>query len=225
LINLYGHYQILPIEDTKFKRYLSKIYYDNFHEVTNAEAVRNVVQLLAAKAVFEGDTITLHLRTAWLHNDDDTTTNSIYYDLSDEKNRCVKITADEWTILDSQTDVLFRRSNHQIPQIEPLSVDNLDDQDDVLEQFITLLNIKNKNDRLLLKCYIVSLFISDIPQVILILLGEQGGAKSTLQDLVRSLVDPSILRNLTFSSNGNEFVQQLSHNYIVYYDNVLVIQE
>ena len=144
-------------------------------------------------------------------------------DMSDEKNRCVKITSDGWTILENQTDVLFRDYDHQIPQIEPY--DNLDDQDDVLEQFITLLNIKNKHDRLLLKCYIVSLFIPDIPHVILILLGEQGGAKSTLQELVRSLVDPSILKNLTFPSTENEFVQQLSHNYIVYYDNVSVIQE
>ena len=59
----------------------------------------------------------------------------------------------------------------------------------------------------------------------MILLGEQGGAKSTLQELVRSLVDPSILKNLTFPSNENEFVQQLSHNYIVNYDNVSAIQE
>jgi hypothetical protein len=71
----------------------------------------------------------------------------------------------------------------------------------------------------------VSLFIPDIPQVVLILLGEQGGAKSTLQELVRSLVDPSILKNLTLPPNENEFVIQLSHSYIVYYDNVSAIQE
>ena len=50
LINIYDYYAILPIEDTKFRRYLSKLYYDNLKEVPNAEAVRNVVQLLAAKA-------------------------------------------------------------------------------------------------------------------------------------------------------------------------------
>jgi hypothetical protein len=220
LINIYDHYEILPIEDTKFRRYLSKFFYDNFNEVPNAEAVRNVVQLLAAKSIFEGDTITLHLRTAWSNS---YTQEAIYYDLSDEKNRCVRIASDSWKILENQTDTLFRRYNHQVPQIEPL--DNLDDQDNVLDQFITLLNIKNYDDRLLLKCYIVSLFIPEIAQVILILLGEQGGAKSTLQELVKMLVDPSITKTFTFPRDTSEFIQQLSHNYLVYYDNISVIQD
>lgn len=84
LINIYDHYEVLPIEDTKFRRYLSKLYYDNLKEVPNSEAVRNVVQLLAAKAIFEGETITLHLRAAWSKHV--TTTNAIFYDMSDEIN-------------------------------------------------------------------------------------------------------------------------------------------
>ena len=39
------------------------------------------------------------------------------------------------------------------------------------------------------------------------------------------LVDPSITKTFTFPRDTNEFIQQLSHNYIVYYDNVSVIQE
>lgn len=178
---------------------------------------------MEAKSFFEGDTIPLHLRVAWSNPDN---TDSIYYDLSDSKNRCVKITPDIWTILENQTDVLFRRYNHQLPQIEPTSVDNLDDQDDdIFDQFMNLLNIINHNDRLLLKCYIISLFIPEIAHVILILLGEQGGAKSTLQELIKMLVDPSIIKTVTFPKDTNEFIQQLSHNYLVYYDNVSVIKD
>jgi hypothetical protein len=223
LVNINDHYEVLPIEDAKFRKYLSISYYDKLNEIPNTEAVRNVIQHLAAKSTFKGDTITLHLRTAWSNNNE--IRDSIYYAMSDNKNRCVKITSDGWTILERQTDILFKRYNHQIPQIEPVSVDNLDDKEDVLEQFITLLNIKNYNDRLLLKCYIVSLFIPDIPHVILILLGEQGGAKSTLQELIKMLVDPSITKTFTFPKDTNEFIQQLSHNYLVYYDNVSAIQD
>ena len=39
------------------------------------------------------------------------------------------------------------------------------------------------------------------------------------------LVDPSITQTLTFPRDSNEFIQQLSHNYIAYYDNVSVIQD
>ena len=48
--------------------------------------------------------------------------------------------------------------------------------------------------------------------------GEQGSAKSTLQELIKMLVDPSIVNTLTFPRDINELIQQLSHNYIAYYD-------
>lgn len=82
-----------------------------------------------------------------------------------------------------------------------------------------------KDTTLLLKCYIISLFIPEIPKPILLLHGEQGGAKSTFQELIQMLVDPSITQTLTFPRDSNEFIQQLSHNYIAYYDNVSVIQD
>ena len=55
--------------------------------------------------------------------------------------------------------------------------------------------------------------------------GEQGSAKSTLQELVKMLIDPSYVKTFTFPRDSNEFIQQLSHNYIVYYDNISEIKE
>ncbi|HEX2409386.1 MAG TPA: hypothetical protein VHJ38_19455 [Nitrososphaeraceae archaeon] len=55
--------------------------------------------------------------------------------------------------------------------------------------------------------------------------GEQGSAKSTLQKLIKMLVDPSTVRTLTFPRDINELVQQLSHYYVAYYDNVSYIKE
>jgi hypothetical protein len=39
------------------------------------------------------------------------------------------------------------------------------------------------------------------------------------------LVDPSMITTLTFPRDSNEFIQQLSHNLIAYYDNVSIIQD
>jgi site-specific recombinase XerD len=47
---------------------------------------------------------------------------------------------------------------------------------------------------------------------ILMLHGEQGSAKTTLQELIKTLVYPSIVKTLTFPRDINELVQQLSHN-------------
>lgn len=251
LVKIYDHNEVLAIESTKFRRYLSKLYYDKFeNKIANSESIKNAIQILEAKADFEGQTIPLHLRTAWSsnNNDDDKNKGSIYYDLTDPKNRCVKITSDGWIIVNNQIEVLFRKYNHLSPQVEPLSIkktrttittmreeeieslETLKDDTDaidakILNEFMTLFNVKEEDNKLLLKCYIISLFIPDIPKPILLLHGEQGGAKSTFQELIKMLVDPSGIQTLTFPRDSNEFIQQLSHNYIVYYDNVSVIHD
>jgi len=121
------------------------------------------------------------------------------------------------------------RYNHLTPQVEPFSqiadTDSIDSK--MFDVFTTLFNVKKKDqdNTLLLKCYIISLFIPDIPKPVLVLHGEQGGAKSTFQELIKMLVDPSTTQTFTFPRDSNEFIQQLSHNYIVYYDNVSVIQD
>ena len=232
LVMLLDHYEVLPIDSTKFKRYLLKLYYDTYEgRIANTEAINSAVQQLEAKSFFEGQTIPLHLRVAWSdENDKDT----IYYDISDAKNRCVRITPDGWNIVNNQNEVLFRKYNHLSPQVEPALLSAVLDSKDgmdskMFDEFMSLFNMKNnendKDNTLLLKCYIISLFIPDIPKPILLLHGEQGGAKSTFQELIKMLVDPSITQTLTFPRDTNEFIQQLSHNYTAYYDNVSVIQE
>ena len=90
---------------------------------------------------------------------------------------------------------------------------------------MNLLNIRDEHNRLLLKCYIIGLFIPEVPKPILMLHGEQGSAKSTLQELVKMLIDPSIIRTLAFPKDNNELVQKLSHNFISYFDNVSDIRD
>ena len=104
-----------------------------------------------------------------------------------------------------------------------MTIDNKDNK--IFDKFIDLLNVKDYHNKLLLKCYIVSLFIPGIAKPILMLHGEQGSAKTTLQELIKMLVDPSIVKTLTFPRDINELVQQLSHNYIAYYENLSSIKE
>lgn len=127
IVMINDHYQTLPINSTKFKRYLSKLYYDNYEgRIANTESINSAVLHLEAKAFYEGQTIPLHLRVAWSNPD---TTNTIYYDMSDAKNRCVKITPDGWNIVNNQIEVLIRKYNHLSPQVEPTLSSVLDSND------------------------------------------------------------------------------------------------
>ena len=96
---------------------------------------------------------------------------------------------------------------------------------DILDKFINLFNVQGDKNRLLLKCYIISLFIPGIPKVILNLHGEEGAAKTTLQELIKMLVDPSPMKTSSFLRDTNEFVQQLAHNYVMAYDNISIMRD
>ena len=152
------HFEVLYTDRSKFQSYLSKLYYDNCEKKTaNAEAINNAIRTLGAKAIFEGQTIPLYLRLAWSNVE---TKHAIFYDLSDEKRRCVKITKDSgWEFVDNQIEILFKRFGHQSPQIEPLH----DYESKTFDNFIDSLNIKNESHKLLVKIGIVSLLIPDIP--------------------------------------------------------------
>ena len=120
LVKIKDYYDVLSVEGTKFKRYLSKLYYDsedgNNKKIAGTEVLNSVVHHLQADAEFDGKTIPLHLRTAWSNQD---TKDAIYYDMSDEKRRCIKVTKDGWKIVENQIEVLFKRYNHLKPQVEP----------------------------------------------------------------------------------------------------------
>ena len=84
------HKKILRIESNAFKRYLVKLYYDSTHGIIGIESVKTVIQILQARAEYDGDTYPLALRIAW-HD------NNIIYDLTNDKWQCIKISSEGWT--------------------------------------------------------------------------------------------------------------------------------
>jgi hypothetical protein len=210
LITVCEHLEILRVESNAFRRFLTKLYYDSEGKIIGSEAVKNVVSILQARADFEGPTYPLSLRVAW-HNDD------IYYDMTNDNWSCVRITPQEWQLVDKTPIPMFMRYT-QISQADAIRDYPLD----IFDQFLGLTNLKreNEDDRLLLMVYIVSLFIPDIPHVMLVLHGEKGSAKSTLQTLIKMLVDPAKPRLLTVYKDEKEFIQQLAHNHVAFYDNL-----
>jgi hypothetical protein len=167
------HTEILRVESNAFRRYLTKLYHDSTQEIIGSESVKNVIQILQARAEYDGETYPLSLRVAW-HNDD------IYFDMTNDKWECVRITPQGWQLERRTPHPMFTRYT-QMSQVDPVK----DYPDDIFEKFLELTNLKNGSkkldDRLLLKVYIVTLFIPEIPHAMLVLHGEKGSSKSTLQ--------------------------------------------
>jgi hypothetical protein len=221
-IKINGHVETLGLDSLRFKNWLFRFFYKNTNEISS-EQVENTIKVLKSEAEFNENRKKLELRVAKATIGDEHT---FYYDLTNSNWSAVKITSQGWSI-ENNPPILFRRYNNQLPQVNPISsLLAIDDKDDnILDKFVDLLNVKDDDNKLLLKCYIVSLFIPGIAKPILMLHGEQGSAKSTLQELIKMLVDPSIVKTLTFPRDIHELIQKLSHNYIAYFDNVSAIKE
>jgi hypothetical protein len=203
-----GHKEVIKIESGKFKRLLVKLFYENVGYIPKQSTIDGWIHMFHAFADFEGTTHPLSLRVAWYDN-------CIFYDLTNDSWSCVKITPQGWQVEDKTPIPMFTRYN-QTPQVSPLR----EYPADIFDQFLSLTNLKRVDDKLLLMVYIVTLFIPDIPHAMLVLHGEKGSAKSTLQTLIKLLVDPAKPRLLTVYKDPKEFIQQLAHNHVAFYDNL-----
>jgi len=233
------HSEILPLSSRRFRNWVARILYNEENIVIDSNTLKDSIGVLSARAVFDsGDPIKLNLRVAQhkepiVYGDNKATNSSNlklvwYYDLTNKDWEFIEITSDGWNKVKSNDLILFRRFNNQMAQVYP----SKEYSPDIFDRFIKLLftsNIKDEDNRkdyeLLLKCYIVSLFIPEIPKVVLMPHGHQGSAKSTMMESIKMSVDPSVIKTLSFPRDKNELIQQMSHNFVTLYDNVSTLSK
>ncbi len=222
-VNIKDHMELINLESQRFEHWVYRklVIPGSLSPILPKPVqVQTVLAYLKAHAEFDAERRILYLRVAI----DDHDHNTIHYDLTNEQWQVVKIIPEGWLIEEKPT-VMFRRQNNQLPQVMP----SRDYDKNTFDKFINLLNINREEHKLLLKCYIIALLISDIPKAILMLHGEPNSAKTTCLELIRMLIDQVSTKTLSIKSVKNndnaEIVQQLDHNYLPYYDNISFIPE
>lgn len=208
LIQIKDHDEVHSLNSRAFKQIVSGFFWDEEEDIITSSSLQSVILTLGAKAYSEGFSYELHNRVAW--ND-----SAICYDLTNSKWEIVKITPEGWEVAKPQKP-LFKRYTHQMPQVKPTTPMDLD-------KFIDLFKFKTDNDKLIVKVWVVTNFIPDIPHPLLVAFGPQGSTKSFLFKLMKKLVDPSVLLVLSFPKDRMELVQKISHHYFVPLDNVSYI--
>lgn len=198
---------VFAIEDSAYKSILAKRLWDAKGKVPNGHAVDGAVSVLAGKAVHEGKKIELRNRVA---KEGDV----LWYDLSDNEGRAVRITKEGYVVVDDPP-ILFQRYSHQLPQVPPSPPDQADAS--LLLQFVTL--SKPEQHHLLL-VWLAVCFIPDIPHPIINFYGAQGSSKTVLARMLKMIIDPSLLETISPSVNTYDLIQKLSHHWFLFFDNL-----
>jgi len=204
-IPINGHREIWSLRSKFFKQWLVRRYYEQTDKSPNNEAIRQALNVIEAKAVFDGPEIKLNLRVAERDG-------ALWYDLADGAWQAVKITPDGWEVVDNPP-ILFRRFKNTAAQVLPQRGGSLE----ALRKYI---NLKDDEDWLLLIALIAHAFVPGIPHAIPVFYGDKGSAKTTAQRVIRKLIDPAVRDTMTLPTDKNELALMLMTNYAPCFDNL-----
>src|ERR1700730_354031 len=126
-----GHRETWPIRSKRFRGWLRRCYYQATGEAASAAEIRSVLDLLEARAQFDGPERIVHIRTAECAG-------RIYLDLADEHWRAVDIGPEGWKVMGCPP-VRFRRPAGMLPLPVP-------EQGGSIETLQSFLNLASRND-------------------------------------------------------------------------------
>ena len=200
-----GHQETWPIRSKRFRAFLRRSYYQATGEAASAAAIRSALDLLEARAQFDGPERRVHVRVA-------EHAGRIYLDLADEHWRAVEIGPEGWRVVDAPP-VRFRRP----AGILPLPVPERGGSIDALH---SLLNLSNRNDFVLIVAWLLAALRAGGPYPLLAISGEQGSAKTVLSKLLKALIDPNTAPVRALSREQRELMIAANNSYLLAFDNL-----
>ena len=202
-----NHREIFPLCGKKFKFWLSGVYYKETAKSVNNDTLQQVMSTLSAKAIFDsGEPIPLHTRIAKDGSE-------FWYDLSCENWQAVHITSKGWSV--KEPPIMFKRFGHQKAQVMPQQGGNV-------RKILNYIPLEGDFDFLLL-VWVISSLIPDIPHPAPIVYGEKGAAKTTVNEFLKMLIDPSSLKTLHLSSDQRNLAVNLDQHHFLPFDNISYI--
>src|SRR5262249_44783148 len=140
-IMIEGHRETWPIRSKRFRAWLRRRYYESTGEGASAAEIRSALDLLEARAQFDGPGRAVHIRIA-------EHAGHIYLDLADEHWRAVEITPDGWRVI-GRPPIRFRRPAGILPLPVP-------EQGASIEALNPFLNLSSRNDFVLIVAWLLA---------------------------------------------------------------------
>jgi hypothetical protein len=208
-IRVDGHWENHPVRSRAFQLLLLRLYYCDTGESPGAQAIRAATDLFEARALFDGEECSVHLRVA-------EHAGRLYLDLCDRAWRAIEIDAGGWRVLE-RPPARFRRTRGSQPLPEPERGGSLDD----LRPFFNV----DHHGWILIRAFLVAALRPGFPLPILVAKGEQGAGKSTACRVISSLIDPrtSALRGIP--REVRDLTAAAQNSWLVCFDNLSRLPE
>lgn len=203
-IRVDGHWESHPIRSRPFQLFLLRTYYRETGKSPGAQAIRATLELLEAKALFDGAESLIHLRVANHRG-------KLYLDLCDRAWRAVEIDAEGWRLVD-RPPTRFHRTRGSQPLPAPERGGGLDE----LRRF---LNVDHQG-WILIKAFLVATLRPGVPCPILVAKGEQGAGKTTACRIISTLIDPRTGSLRGVPREVRDLTAAARNSWIVCFDNL-----
>jgi hypothetical protein len=199
-----GHYEHYSLRSAAFKMWLSRQFFLAHRSVATPQALDAALNLLGAKACFEGPEHEMHVRIA--EHDGD-----IYVDLCDKDWQVVRVSPTGYTVF-KKSPVKFRRPKGAKSLPVPQPGGSIDE----LRPFV---NVRDEHQWKLLVGFVLAAFRPTGPYPLLEVIGGHGSAKSMMTKVLRDLIDPNAA---TMRSLGTlEELALAAHNgWLLTFDNL-----
>lgn len=199
-----------PIRRKAFKTWLSSELYKRHETGANSEAMASCLNVLEAKATFEGQERKVFLRTG---QDADGT---VYIDLANPAWEVAKVTAAGWEVIASKDcPIRFSRNEGQLPLPNPERGGDLSKLWDVVAV--------NENYRGLVLAWLAFCFVPNGSKPILTFHGAKGAGKSWATQVLKSLIDPGKAALLPAVGDRRGLAVAASNRWVLSYDNLTAL--
>lgn len=217
-VTVSNHRETHKLQSTGFKDWLAGTFYRENQKGVSGSKIDEVMNVLRAKARYEGEKIEPHVRIA--EHD-----GSIYLDLCNDEWRQVKITEFGWEVIQSHdSPIRFRRASGMLPLPIPVRGGELSELSELLN-----LSSGDSDNWIMILGWLVSSFkpcnIKRFHYPLLTIHGEQGSAKSTASRLLRRLIDPNKADLRTTPKDERDLAIAADHGRVLAFDNLTYLSE
>src|SRR5246127_857363 len=200
-----GHRETWPIRSKRFRSWLRRRDYKATGGAASAAEIRSALDLLEARAQFDGPERAVHIRIA-------EHAGHIYLELADECWRAVDIGPDGWRVIGCPP-VRFRRPAGMLRLPEP-------QQGGSIEALNSFLNLASRDDFVLIVAWLLAALRPGGPYPLLAISGEQGSAKTVLSKFLKALIDPNAAPVRSLSREERELMIAANNGYLLAFDNL-----